>query len=421
MKIVFQPENSNEYMTRMFVGPLRSFIADQGFSTDVQPIDEQKDSLVVVHGDLLSPERIRRIKEAGNVLVVIDINDSSYLSSAYIHSPEQQLCDLIFKVSGVPKQNEVNEMNLDRNFRVKISREKYLPDDQWNNFLSIRPRIKPLPYVLWNPIVPAGEAVIPHSQRNGKVLIRGGNHFWRVVLSFRLMQEGLLDDRSEFHTAAYFSPTMEKRFQYCDECKAERSQHGRTLYDSPIRPKTCNSRVIGWGLDGEFYGGPMFGKHEFGNWNNVCPHSFFWLVKQFETHRGPLDKTFLERLFNGDMRHALDFKNDLGRASYAGDSKWLNTINLPPRFWEAASVGTPSLYTARTADQDYWPAVTEGEHYLSYSEDMEQFLLDLVSEDEWASVSRSIKALYEDKIRGTQYPVSTALLQYMWGEMTKLL
>lgn len=419
MNLLLHDEDSNEYLSRMFWKPLVQYSADIGLPINrVEEIDTAKNSVVLIHGDKLSPERIRRLAERNNIIVCFDINDSSYLSSAYVNSPEQHLLSLIFKVSGVPKQNEVNEVNLDRNFRIQISREKYLPDPQWEQFQKLKPIIKPLPYVLWEPLVGPNESIVPQASRSGKVLIRGGNHFWRVVLAFRLMQEGLLDERSEFHTAAYFSPTMEKRFQYCDSCKAERSQHGRSLYDAPVRRSECTSPVTGWEIPGEFFGGPMFGRHEHGWWNNKCPHSFMFLAKEYERCRGPLDHPFLERLFNGDVRPKNEFIWDLSHASYAADLKWLLTINFPPRFWEAASLGTPSLYAKRCEDQDYWPPVNEGEHYLTFQEDMEEFNF---QGKDWNAVSRAVKASYEANMRGTEYAISTPLLQHMMTAIRDIL
>lgn len=414
MKIRVQDFKSNDYLSRMFFEPLRAYMRAQGFDIEYAPTTEQlEDCVAIIHGDMLSPEKIQQLKNSNCKIATVDINDSSYLSSRYIHSPEQNLVDLIFKVSGVPRQNEVNETNLDRNFQIKVSREKYLPDEQWEQFQAIRHKIRPLPYVLWRPLVGAGQPVVPHDQRSGKVLIRGGNHFWRVILFFRLMQEGLLDERSEFHTSAYFSPGMEQRFQFCDSCKAEKQAHGRSLYNARERKSECRSPVTGWGLDGEFFGGPMYGRHEHGMWNNRCSHSFFWLAKQYERHRGPLNHEFIERAFAGDMRGQGEFVNDLGHATYAGDSKWLNTINLPPRFWEAASVGTPSLYMARVADQDYWPAVERDVHYYAYPDDMQDFDVRMIPEAHWNEVSRAVKDLYETKIRGTEYAISNALLEHM--------
>ena len=419
MKLLIHDENSNEYLSKMFFAPLLSF--DKRF-TRISTTDGVRDSAILIHGDKLNPARIQQLKEAGNRLICFDINDSSYLSSSYINSEEQDLLDLIFKVSGVPKRNEIAETNLDRNFQIQISAEKYLPDDKGAEFERIRPRIRPLPYVLWNPLVDSGYPVVPVERRRGKVLIRGGNHFWRVVLAFRLMQEGLLDERSEFHTGAYFNPKMERRFQYCDECKAEKSSHGRSLYDAPMRHQNCTNPATGWNIEGEFFGGPMFGRREHGYWNNRCPHSFLQLAKEYERCRGPLDKDFLEKLFNGDMRPHGSFVPDLSSASYAGDSKWLNTINIPPRFWEAASLGTPSLYLDRTQDQDYWPHMTAGEHFKTYPENMGIFPIRGDDEPrEWTEISRAVKALYEEKMRGTDHSISNSLLKYMVGAIDEIL
>lgn len=406
----------------MFIAPLRQYLGDHGLHVvNLDTLREASNYAVFIHGDRLTPEVIQNLKNQGCKIIAADINDSSYLSSSYIHSPEQHLVDLIFKVSGVPKQNEVNELNLDRNFQIQVSREKYLPDDKWEEFLKIRPKIRPLPYVLWHPLVPHGTPNRTANRRSGKVLVRGGNHFWRVVLAFRLMQEGLLDERSEFATAAYFKPEMERRFQYCDACKAEKTQHGRSLYDAPLRPSECTNPATCWQYPGEFFGGPMFGKHEFGYFNNRCPHSFMHLAKEYERCRGPLDKAFLEKLFNGDMRDTSSFVEDLSQASYAGDAKWLNTVNLPPRFWEAASVGTPSLYAARSDDQDYWPPVNAGEHYFTYPEDMLDFGIRERSPEEWTRVSHAAHSLYHDKMRGTEYAISNSLLSYMADSIREIL
>lgn len=415
MKLRIQDCHSNQYLSRMYWEPLRAYMRDKGFDIEyAPPTEELQDCVAIVHGDMMSHLKIENLKNANCKVVIFDINDSSYLSSAYIHTEGQNLVDLIFKVSGVPKQNEINETNLDRNFQIKVSREKYLPDEQWEQFVAIRPKIKPLPYVLWSPLVPPNYPIPQSTERSGKVLIRGGNHFWRVILFFRLMQEGLLDEHSEFHTSAYFSPTMEQRFQYCDSCKLERKNHGRSLYDSPLRPKDCTNPSTCWHLDGEFFGGPMYGKHEHGYWNNRCPHSFFSLAKQYEKHRGPLNHQFIERAFNGDMRPQKEFIQDLSRSSFAGDCKWLNTINLPPRFWEAASLGTPSLYMARVSDQDYWPNVIEGVHYFTYPEDMSDLRVqDTDHQERWKHASKEVKHLYETQIRGTKYAISNALLEHM--------
>lgn len=424
MKILIHDERSNSYLSQMYWAPLLAYGPAHGLPVQMaQNEAELRDCVAMVHGDRLTPERIQRLKDANCKVVAWDINDSSYFSSAFTGTPEQHLVDLIFKVSGVPKQNEINELNLDRNFQIQVSREKYLPEPQWEEFDKIRQagKIKPLPYVLWNPLVPRGTINRPSDHRSGKVLIRGGNHFLRVILAFRLMQEGLLDDRSEFATAAYFRPEMERRFQYCDGCKTEKAQYGRCRIDAPVRRAECTNPVTGWELEGEFFGGPMFGRHEFGMWNNKCPHSFLFLAKEYERCRGPLNHSFLEKLFNGDMRDANSFTEDLSQASYAGDFKWLNSINLPPRFWEAASVGTPSLYAARTADQDYWPHVTKGEHYFTYHEDMLDFGIRDRSPEEWSKVSHAAHSLYNEKMRGTEYAISSALLEYMADSIKSIL
>lgn len=407
-------ENSNQYLSEMFFRPLEAYCRDRGMdiARTSDPLQEQG-KIILAHGDRCPPERILQFKER-NKLVIFDINDSSYFSSSYTNTPAQHEIDLIFKISGVPKRNLIKETNLTREFNVVLSDERFLPDEQWEEFNKIRMagKIKSLPYVLWHD---ANRASRPNrGDRSGRVMVRGGNHFWRVVLFLHLLKDGILDYQSSFITEPYFQPWMEKRFMFCDECIQERNVNGRALFDAPLRHKSCTNPATCWHMEGEMFGGPMYGKHEHGWWNNRCPHSFFHLAKEFERCKEvALDHAMIERALNGRHVSQEDFFNDLGRTSFYADLKWLNTINLPPRFWEAASVGTPSLYAKRVSDQDYWPKVEEDVHYYTYPEDMSSFGTSLIPQAHWNEVSRAVRDIYETKIKGTQYAVSNALLEHM--------
>jgi hypothetical protein len=407
---------SNDYLLSRYFQPLAKYLYDQGegvvWASEVTTI---KNSIVLIHGDKLSPEKIELLKNNGNKVVCFDINDSSYFSSAYHNSDQTSLIDLIFKVSGVPKTNYTLDPSIDRNFGITSSEVRYLPENEWEAFKRIKDagKIKPLPYVLWNPLNTSGEALRPYNARSGKVLVRGGNHFWRVVLFFRLMQEGLDDSRSQFATAAYFSDGMEERFKYCESCITEKKTFGKTHYATEHDHKRCKSPAT-WGISGEMFGGPAFGRNEFGYWNNRCPASFFWLAKEFEKNRGPLNHDGLERALNGDMQPFHEFVRDLGQASFYSDLKWLLTIYLPPRFWEAAAVGTVNLLPRRTDDQDYFPVIEKDVHYVAYPEDLSNFDdMKAVDEKKWNDISRASKEVYETWIRGTQYAISTNLLKHI--------
>jgi hypothetical protein len=400
---------TNDYLSRMYFGPLVTYMQDHGIRATIGSSEDGiHDSIVIIHGDLLSPERILTIKNSSNLLISFDINDSSYFSSAYQGSGETSLIDLFFKVSGIPKTNFTEELNIDRNFRIFATQHQYLPTEDWPAFEALKPKIRPLPYVLWNPLVGQGP-VRPYSQRSGKVLIRGGAHFWRVVLFLRLVQQGLDDERCRFATDAYFHDSMIERFRFCGPCIKEKRQYGKTRYDANHDIQHCKSPVM-WGTPGEFFGGPAFGRHEFGHWNNRCPASFVWLAKEYERCRGPLNSN-VERALNGSMTPLNEFVNDLQGAAYAADFKWINTVNVPPRFFEAASVGTVNFYPKRTADQDYWPPMEEGVHYATFPNNMEQF--DLPNENQWSAISTNAKELYESHIRGSHYAVSDRLLAYI--------
>lgn len=402
-------QGSNDYLSRMYLNPLCAYMRDNGIeaTVDVDFINK-RDSIFIIHGDLLSPERILRIKNSSNTLISFDINDSSYFSSAYQGSPETAVVDLFFKVSGVPKTNYTEELNIDRNFRIFGTQHQYLPEADWPAFEALKPKIKPLPYVLWTPIVGSGPTR-PAKDRTGKVIIRGGAHFWRVVLFLRLVQQGLNDLKSSFSTEAYFNNSMIERFRFCQSCIRERQSTGRCSYGTTPDIQNCRSPVM-WGTEGEFFGGPAFGRNEFGHWNNRCPHSFFWLAKEYERCRGPLNN-MVEKALNGAMYPINEFVNDLSCASYTADVKWLQTIYAPPRFWEAASVGTVNLYPKRTSDQDYFPVMEEDTHYITFPNDMTSF--PEVSLDKWEYVSHNALNLYSDWIRGDRYAISTNLLKYI--------
>lgn len=409
--VVIHDQGSNEYASRMYFTPMAAYMRDNGIDVThtAGPPEHHANSIVIVHGDLLSPERILAIKNNNNQLISFDINDSSYFSSAYQGSPETAMVDLFLKVSGIPKTNFTEELNIDRNFRIFATQHRYLPDEDWIAFEALKPRIKPLPYVLWTPLVGSGPAK-PYSQRSGKVLIRGGNHFWRVVLFFRLMQQGLDDDKCRFATAAYFTDSMIERFRYCGPCIEEHRRLGKTSYDTAHDIQNCKSPVM-WGTQGEFFGGPAFGRNEFGHWNNRCVASFMWLAKEYERCRGPLNKNALERALNGSMTPLNEFVNDLRGAGYYADLKWCNTINIPPRFWEAASCGTVNLYPERTNDQDYWPPMQAGVHYATFKNDMTEFAPP--NEAEWTEISNNAKDLYEEWIRNGRYAISENLLRHI--------
>lgn len=412
--MIIYSSGSNEYLEKMYFSPLRQYTGCAWTSS----MDSLQNETVLIHGDLLSPETIVRLKEAGNRIVCWDINDSSYLSSAYQGYEEAKLIDLIFKISGIPKYNETQELNIDSNFGITTSTVKYLPDHEWKVFEKhFKPKMRPLPYVLWNAL--EGSETPPTGPRNGKVLVRGGNHFWRVVLYFRLMQEGLDDPNSQFATAAYFAQGMEERFKFCTACIEEKRMHGRSRFDTEHDHKTCKSPATWGNSSADLVGGPLYGRHEFGYWNNRCPKSFFWLAKEYEKHRGPLNHSEIERALNGDMRPRQDFIADIKAASYVADLKWCSTIYAPPRFWEAASLGAVNYYPRRTDDHDFFPAMNEGEYYLAFNNDLTNLRFSLNEGARWDGKSgwdlaaKGAWNLYNEWIRGTEYAISTKLLEHI--------
>lgn len=413
MKIgIYDPTpHANSYLTWMFYGPLRSFYSNHGTNVEeITNLQEAKDSIICLQGSHLSPAVILDLKNNGNKIVCFDINDSSWLETQYAGSSESELIDLIFKVSGIPIKNETEDVSIDEQFGISTSEVKFLEDEKWSQFERMKPRIKSLPYVMWQPISPASHQVRPFNERSGRSLIRGGNHFLRVVLYFRMMQQGFDDVNSGFTTSDYFKRGMDDRFRYCKSCVANFEQNGRATFGVP-HSSECNSPAS-WGREGEFAGGPKFGIDTFGRWNNRCPASFYWLAEQYEKNRGPLNHAVLEKAFSSKVEDNWQFSKNIEKATFASDYKWVNSIYAPPRFWEAAVMGTVNLLPKRVADQEYFPALVEGEHYVTFPNDMSVFDLD-IGEEKWDVISKATKALYEEWIRGTEYTISTKLLEHM--------
>lgn len=411
--VIFQAAQSrNEYLEKLYFASLRSYFATNSISvsniSDFDTLDALKSCTILINGDHLNPERTLRLKNSNNTLVSFDINDNTLLSDAYRAAPELDLVDLIFKIGGIQKQNQSQDLSIDEVFNFSLRLRQFLPDDLWPLYkkLSDDGRLQSLPYVPWQHHEASQHS---YSQRSGKVLIRGGNHFYRYMVFLNLLKAGKLDERSSFATADYFREDMVEQFRNCENCCAERRNLKRSKFDgfSHMSAKQCTSPAQ-WG--GELTG---LETYETANrWNNRCPQSFFWLTQQFEKRHGRVDHHMVEKALNGVYQSGESFTSDLAQATFYSDLKWLFSIYCPPRFWEAANAGTINFLPRRTNEQSYFPHVEEGVHYLTFLEDFSDFNPE-VDEKHFEEISAECNALYEGYIKPGSWPISERLCRYI--------
>ena len=411
--IVFHdPGRTHQYLTEMFFAPLDKWLRDNGHCAERHEVLENiHNATVITNADLLNRDSIDKLRNNNCRIVAFSCTDSSYISQCCRDEWSMTNIDLTFALTGIQKVNEGHEMVVDHDFNISLEKRQFLPEHVWLTFDSLRQagRIQSLPYVHWQkqPDIPAR----PYNERSQKVLIRGGNHARRFVLALMLMRKDLLDTNSGFITSPYFAEDMNRQFRYCDTCRADfRMEHSAKYRESRPREQICTSPAS-WDR-------PDW-TTELGQWNNACPRSFYWLAEQFEKKHGPIDKTALEKLLNAQWLPAKDHLEMLARITFTSDLKWLFSIYAAQRFWDAASVGCVNLLPARTMDQDYFPVMNRGEHYIVYFENIAYFTDKglLFTEAEYNSVSSAARALYTEWIQPSDYAISTNLLRHIFSKI----
>jgi len=383
----------------------------------VESLDGLKDVTLLVNGDYLKPDVIVRLKESGVTLVSFDINDNTLLTDSHRNSPEVLLIDLIFKIGGIQKQNQSQDLSIDGDFNFSLRPRTFLPEADWTRYKALfeAGRLQSLPYVPWNHQDAPERS---YGARSGNVLVRGGNHFYRFITFLNLARLGRADARSSFVTADYFRRDMNPQFRYCELCIQEKEQFGKCHF-TRIRPNNCTSPAM-WGGIGFEDGVQDLESYETANrFNNRCPRSFFWLTEQFEKKHGRVDHALVERALNGSFQSAASFMDDLSQATFYTDLKWLFSIYCPPRFWEAANAGTINLLPRRTNEQAHFPHIEDGVHYLSFLEDFSD-LDKQVDESAFNAITGAAKGLFDGWIRSGAYPISERLCRHILTEIERV-
>lgn len=394
----------HDFLSRMYFSPMLAYAQDNGIAcSTTNELTPSKGNAVICDADYLTPEKVRHFKENDCEIFGFASVDSAYLPEVLRYSPELLLVNRIFMLSGVPNRNFSHATAIDSQFNITAERRKYLPDEAWERFDFMRERgaIQSLPYPIWNrvPIPPRKT----FAERRPTVMFRGGAHFLRVVAFLMALRGGCADGASGFLLRDYFSDEMNPQFRYCDECRSEFRRNGKSPLSSTAGG-ACTS-IARWGGELDL-SSP-------GVWNNKCPRSFYWLAEQFAKRHGPIDMSILERAMNFASEPEEQHRESVGECRFFADCKWEFSIYAAQRFWEAASVGTVNLLPQRAADQDYFPVMKQGEHYLTFGDDLSEVNAKC-GPDTFALISQNAYDLWYKWIRPDAYAISTNLIRHIF-------
>jgi len=400
--LLFDPSPSrNDYLTRIYFEGLVARSGELGVSvTRIDSLAGITNSVILINGDHLDLETIHRLRNDGNKLIAFDINDNTLLAQSYRDNGLSDMPDLIFKVGGIQKFRVSQDLSVDEDFGISMMEREFLNEGAWEVYrqLDRQKMLLSLPYVPWgNQEWPS----VPFGQRSGDVLIRGGCHIYRFLTFLSLCRAGRADCRSSFELHDYFREDMNQQFRFCDSCRS--GGEGRD---------GCTSPAV-WGGD------KVTGLDRYENanhWNNRCPRSFEWLAKKFEEKHGSIVMDFVRGALAGKFDAEEDFFIHLSHATFYADLKWLFSIYCPPRFWEAANVGTINLLPSRTTEQEYFPNILVGKHYLTFREDFSQ-QWPVVDEEEFGLITGNARDLYEQWIRPGNATISSNLARHIFDQI----
>lgn len=392
----------NDYLSPMYFDQMEKYAKTNGVDfLRIGTLTEAANCVFICNADYLDPVNVSILKNNGCKIVGFSVTDSSWISQCCRESKHLQNIDLMFMLTGIQKINSGAEMIVNPDFTIGLEQRRFLPDEDWVTFNSMREsgRLQSLPYVHAErqPHVDAR----PYATRNQQVLIRGGHHMRRFILALKLMEIDRLDCNSGFVTEAYFQDGMNPQFKYCGECRTE-WKRSRRYPSGNGTPDSCTNP----------HAKPL-NLSDLGAWNNKCPQSFYDAANMLGV---PPSK--IEHLLNARWLAQQQHLEMLARITFTSDLKWLFSIYAAQRFWDAASVGCINLLPSRTADQDYFPKMEEGEHYMTYVESFGE--LDrqvVVTEPEYNNISRNSKALYDDYMRPTNFAIGTPILKHIFNKI----
>jgi len=391
----------NDYFTVVYRSELIKYCRKVGIPiSEIDDFMTVKNSIVLTLGDNLTPEIIVRIKENSNFLVVFDINDHSILTETYSYSDEAMLIDLIFKVGGIQKTKESYNVCIDND--LNYTREKAVfHSGDWGKYFDVvsAGKIRSLPYPPWELAVVQN---VPWVERKKLALIRGGHHYLRVHLFLQLLSIGMLDGNSIFSSNKYTS-------QFCDDCKMIFKNNKKITFNYLNKHPDMSCRLKNWAT----------GFNDCGKWNNGCIPRYLDLAKLFHDKYGGFKLSAVEDAFCGSFADANWRDSILNRYVFYGDFKLIFSIYAPPRFWEAAEAHTINLVPERMNDQEFFPPMQDGVHYITYKEDFSD-LRDVcnINKEKFQYITHNCFELYDTWINKQDiHRVSPNLLAYILSEI----
>jgi len=407
--VIYDEGEQHDFATRKILLPLLAYRRD---IKRIESLDGVKNSRILAYYNHFNPESIVRLKNDGNKLYSIDVNDGSPIGSSYMGSEEVLLMDMIFKFSGLQNTQYSNQLTIKNDFTFYSEPRIFMPDKEWGLFNTLRTlgKIVPMPHVPW---FTTNEGR-PWKDRKKNVLIRGGLHFYRFLLYLSLLRQEKVDEDSNFHVKCYFDKNMAEHHRYCPDCLTVFHNNGGLLsYKNYKEDYTfnCKERYEDWtgNLDEGF-----FQRNHPTIWNNGCIPFFYWIADKFEAQYGPIDKLVLQKALHGDYLNRDKYWDILTGNAFYADYKWLFCIDIPPRFWEGAGAKTVTLLPKWTEDQTHFPELKEGEHYLAFNETMTDLqFINEVTQEQYEHIANNCKNLYDQWIKFDQHELNTNLMDFM--------
>lgn len=420
MKIaIYDPEPlANSYLTIKYFEPLLKYGKDNGRDiSKIDSFDNVKNSSVLAESRFYTPEIIVRLKNNGNKVILFDINDSSYINQI----TKLGDIDLIFKFSGIQQTRESNELRISDQFEYSVQERYFMPDEaEWNMYVLLRDtdRLVSMPYA---PFYHCDVEHIPYENKKKKAVIRGGNHYIRYHLFLMLLKHGLINKDSAFTTSVYFTKQMDKFRIFCPDCRDAFEKYGKLSYDYyKSRPRWgCNNPFMDWQVE-ELEDG-FFQNSQTHRWNNRCVPSFYRLTQEFEKYHGAVNWALVENALSSDFLKDKDFYEVIKLNLLYGDYKWLFSVDIPPRFWQGVNAKTINLLPAWTKNQKQFPELKDGEHYISFNEDLSglESIADITKEQH-DHITNNCFELYNKYIKCDKYLAATGLMDYVFENLERI-
>jgi hypothetical protein len=415
-------QRAHEYLTKVFFKGMRQWLrADGKAVTDDNVLEKIHNATVITSADYINAESIQILRNNDCKIVAFSCTDSSYIAQTCRPAAEMADIDLIFALTGIQKVNVGHEMVVDHDFNISLEKREFLPHDDWIVFNNMRKmgRLQSMPYVHWSqlPELPARS----YNERSQKVLIRGGCHARRFILALMLMRKDLLDTNSGFVTAPYFADDMNPRFRYCEPCRKTYRSKKHFAWPENLRhfPHHGNAHEPSCTSPAQ-WGDALDWTTDLGKWNNACPRSFYWLSAQFQNRHGHIDTAALEKLLNAQWLPAQAHQEMLARITFTSDLKWLFSIYAAQRFWDAAAAGCINLLPYRTVDQEFFPAIENKVHYLTYNDDFSALEASASTvELEYEFVSQNARNLYNHWIKPGRFALNENLCHHIFEQIER--